>query len=726
MIKTCIQCGKTFKCTTSRNICLSCIQKNSVPKKKATCLRKYGVDNPSKSPEIQAKMTETFRRKYGVDRPIQSAEIKEKMKSTMKQKYDVEYFCQHPDYLSKSATRISKVQQSFMNILDEMNVDYEVEFSIESKCYDIYIKSTNIVVEVDPSYTHSTVPNHWSKGISPTYHIEKTLLAEKHEIRCIHAWDWDDYNQIAKLASPKKRIYARNCTIDFVDECNEFVQQNYLYDFTFTEFYVTRLLYQGDIVAILLLHKLVNTEVYELEYIPKLDTQVIGGLSKLWKHSINNYGRLPIVVHCDRSKFTGRSFQKILGLEFIQVISPSQVWSKEKERCTEDVNEETGSRMLADKWLPVYDCGKSIYSNKHDYTEETIQNKSIDYVQIIKNIEDKKKKKIKYCAFCGKPFHPNSGVQRYCSKEHSRTCPVCGKVYVETNNDNLKFPPIACSYECRLKRAQETNLKKYGCKNYLSSKEHQEKLTKKCIEKYGVPYAMMSQEIRNKSKNSIYNKYGMRSFNSKRTISKEDIKTIYYEDNEYIVFQSQNSYYIENIQLSEYVRSINKIPVVIYPEEDKDKVLGQLSLKSNRTIESKELTPYKLNIDLTKEFLQENDYSKNMDGIVLSIGLVKNSTIYQVIVFSKNKHNKNFKLKLHKICNKQGYSVIGGLDTLSTIASLNFGIDRCIAYQDQSKPFINDKLESIGMKFYKYNHGKKVEIAGQITYSLGTNVYIFE
>ena len=90
MIKQCIQCGKDFECNTKRELCLSCIQKNSVPKKKQTFLKKYGVDNPSKSPEIQDKITKTFQKKYGVKRPIQLESIKEKMKQTMKSKYDVE------------------------------------------------------------------------------------------------------------------------------------------------------------------------------------------------------------------------------------------------------------------------------------------------------------------------------------------------------------------------------------------------------------------------------------------------------------------------------------------------------------------------------------------------------------------------------------------------------------------------------------------------------------
>ena len=67
-----------------------------------------------------------------------------------------------------------------------------------------------------------------------------------------------------------------------------------------------------------------------------------------------------------------------------------------------------------------------------------------------------------------------------------------------------------------------------------------------------------------------------------------------------------------------------------------------------------------------------------------------------------------------------------GLDKLSSIASRQFEICKCIAYQDQSKLFMNSRFESIGMKFLKHNHGKKIIRGDQQIYDCGTNVYVFE
>ena len=64
------------------------------------------------------------------------------------------------------------------------------------------------------------------------------------------------------------------------------------------------------------------------------------------------------------------------------------------------------------------------------------------------------KLKPKICAFCGKEFIPRSNNQRYCKGPHYRICPICGKEYLEDNVENLKRPPVACSYECRVKRTR--------------------------------------------------------------------------------------------------------------------------------------------------------------------------------------------------------------------------------------------------------------------------------
>ena len=323
---------------------------------------------------------------------------------------------------------------------------------------------------------------------------------------------------------------------------------------------------------------------------------------------------------------------------------------------------------------------------------------------------------MKTCEFCGKEFEPTRPWQKYCKGSHFRNCPVCGMMYEETTSSKLSKPPVTCSYTCRQKLITETSLNRYGCEYYFQSAEGRKKTKDTMMKRYQVPHAMMSNYIKAKAINSIYNKYYEKDVDS---------IDIIYEDNQYIVFKSQCETILDNVKISDNIRSKGKTPVVCYLNESEDSLIGQLELGSNITIDANELTVYKLTTDVAKEFMLNNDYNANIQGITLALGLVKDQTIYQAMIFGVNKHNKDYKLQLLRICNKSNHTVLGGLDKLSSVASQQFEICRCIAYQDQSKPFMNSRLESIGMKFLKHNHGKKTSIAGQETYDLGVNVYVF-
>lgn len=113
------------------------------------------------------------------------------------------------------------------------------------------------------------------------------------------------------------------------------------------------------------------------------------------------------------------------------------------------------------------------------------------------------------CAFCGKPFVKRGPSQIYCKGPHFRICPVCGKEYEEKNNENLKRPPHACSYECRVKKSKATSLEKYGCKAPGNNDEARKKAKATCKEHFGVEYAMQSSEVRQKSKQTMINRYGV-------------------------------------------------------------------------------------------------------------------------------------------------------------------------------------------------------------------------
>ena len=308
------------------------------------------------------------------------------------------------------------------------------------------------------------------------------------------------------------------------------------------------------------------------------------------------------------------------------------------------------------------------------------------------------------CKFCNQPFEPVTSNQKYCKRPHIRTCPICKCNYIEYHTENLLKPPVACSYNCRKRKSNQTNLQKYGSTEYFSSKQFNQK---RC-------------ESQHLSRNTIQNKYRASNQDFEQILSASITK-----DN-YIIFRSHAEYPTIDLDISDSIRSKNLVPVVTYPGEDLDRVIGQLELSQNSTIHSNDLNVYKLNTSIVKDFIAKNDYVSSIEGVVLALGLATDDEIYQVMIFGSNRHNKQYKLQLLRICNKSGYTIIGGLDKLSSVASQKFEICRCIAYQNQSKSFMNSRFESIGMKFIRHNPNKSIVRSGQTIYDFGVNVYVFE
>jgi hypothetical protein len=70
--------------------CKKCTSINQQIKAKVTFIKKYGVENPFQSPEIQQKIKEITLEKYGVEHVSQTPEFREKVKQTCIERYGVE------------------------------------------------------------------------------------------------------------------------------------------------------------------------------------------------------------------------------------------------------------------------------------------------------------------------------------------------------------------------------------------------------------------------------------------------------------------------------------------------------------------------------------------------------------------------------------------------------------------------------------------------------------
>lgn len=157
----------------------TCIERNGCEYKHDQMIKtnnkKYGVDYPFQSKNIQNKALQTIRKKYNVDNISQLKETKDKSKKTCLLKYGVEYALQNNDICLKQQKRSFKIEY-YLNTNIHYRGTYEYDFL--EKYYSIFlsdldngptikyifngkqhyyhsdflIKSKNLVIEIKNSY----------------------------------------------------------------------------------------------------------------------------------------------------------------------------------------------------------------------------------------------------------------------------------------------------------------------------------------------------------------------------------------------------------------------------------------------------------------------------------------------------------------------------------------------------------------------------------------------
>ena len=188
-------------------------------KSKQTVIERYGVDNVRKAESVKKKIRETNRQRYG-GIGFESVSLMGKFTDTMEERYGVQYACLLPQCSLKGND--SRPNKEFSELLERFNIDYEREFVLHSKRFDFRVGKN--LIEINPSFTHTTSNLVRSVAKSKTYHKEKSEIALQGGFRCIHVWDWDNVQAIINLLLPKEKIYARDC-------CIKEITQKESYDF---------------------------------------------------------------------------------------------------------------------------------------------------------------------------------------------------------------------------------------------------------------------------------------------------------------------------------------------------------------------------------------------------------------------------------------------------------------------------------------------------------------
>ncbi len=338
-----------------------------IERTKLAAQQQYGVEHFSKAPEIQQKIAQTCLERYGVSNASKSKATIDKIKATTMERYGVPFYVMSPD-VQRHFSQVSKLNRTIADKLAEYNIHSEYEYIINHSRYDLYLPSHNLLIEINPTYTHNAIGNHWtSEGLPMNYHIDKCRKAIDKEmnIRCI--FDWDSTNDMIKeLASPYIIINSENLDVykltrtaykTFLNAYGH--RRNKKYNRKEVAFGLVKdgLLYQVILLQKSMYH---HHSTVIADYGTRWGYNIENGLNKLLQTIFNIYEKNDIILELPFDRLDINDLHE-MNLHYYHSVHPMLIWSKKNECITDNKNIDKES-MLADGWLPVYDCGQAVYT----------------------------------------------------------------------------------------------------------------------------------------------------------------------------------------------------------------------------------------------------------------------------------------------------------------------------------------------------------------------------
>ena len=356
-----------------------------IKKRKLTCLNKFGNEYAVASNEIRSKILKIFNQKYGGNTPYADKELRKRSADKYKNshiKYIKEnikdFQCEYISHLNKNLDNCnieytlkclrtneifnisySSLRLRILNKLEispfyrechgtsEMEKDlYEyINNNYNNDIYrnkkdiihplelDVYLPYIKLAFEFNGLYWHNELNK------DSNYHFNKTELCEQQGIKLIHIYEdqWLYKQDIVKsrilnLLGKSNKIFARKCEIKELTDnklVREFLETNHLQGFIGSQIKIG-LLYQEELVSLMTFGKLrtplgqksLDNNYEMLRFCNKLNTNVVGGASKLFKYFIDNFNPDEVISYADRSWSTGDLYEK-LGFSFNHKTDPN-------------------------------------------------------------------------------------------------------------------------------------------------------------------------------------------------------------------------------------------------------------------------------------------------------------------------------------------------------------------------------------------------------------------
>ena len=345
---------------------------------KQTNLERYGVEYSWQSNEVKEKSKATSLARYGTEHPQQSDKVKRharKLKQSRLQEFMLQNDCISRDeviqkygfgwtyvtdkidvqliYCGNNAfvrntdipkieaySKINHYQTSLFEqeIIEYVKSIYNGEIITNTrdvlKPYelDIYIPNNRIAIECNGTFWHDN--EHKDK----TYHFNKSKACQDKGIRLIHIYEWEWANYPEKIKQLLNitlgsvvRIFARRCEVRIIDNAiaKPFNEATHLQghrnaQVTYGLFYKDQLVQLMSFSKTRYNRNLKNDNEWEIiRGCPGSNNIVVGGVSKLFKHFIEDYKPSRVFSYCDFNKFDGKSYLA-LGMIFDGYTGPNK------------------------------------------------------------------------------------------------------------------------------------------------------------------------------------------------------------------------------------------------------------------------------------------------------------------------------------------------------------------------------------------------------------------
>jgi hypothetical protein len=326
---------------------------------KNTILEKYGVEHYSKTNDFKDKIKKLFilnnkSEKLNIlsyDNDIVTIqcdkghiyEIHKWLLKNRLYKYDVEpcIICNpiNSNTISGEEIKLTKfINDNYSGRI--INSDRKI---LDGKELDIYLPDLNLAFEFNGLYWHNELHK------DNNYHLNKTEICLEKGIQLFHIWedDWI-YKQdiiksmiLNKLGKTQNKIFARKTIIKEITDnklVKSFLDKNHIQGIINSSIKIG-LFYNDELVSLMTFgkkRKFMNSgskdgEFELLRFCNKLNTNVIGGASKLFSYFTKNYNFTEITTYADRSHSQGNLYET-LSFNFISKTQPNYYYIIDNNR----------------------------------------------------------------------------------------------------------------------------------------------------------------------------------------------------------------------------------------------------------------------------------------------------------------------------------------------------------------------------------------------------------